>query len=235
MDAEKTGTFIAGLRKEQGLTQKQLADKLLVSDKAVSRWETGKGFPNVESLVSIGDLFSVSVNELLMGERVAAEEYKNIAESNIVETCKKERRTHRHLILTVILASAFTVIITCAVIVFAYIYVSMFTVHVAAVRSAENYPETTVVKGKYILQTVRLDNDYGVPSMTFAVLDEDTGECLFKTDELWRTVDLNGIEWDPYSYNIIVDSSDVGTYIYEYDAGMESWNISDCSSSADSS
>ena len=70
MNAEKTGSFIAELRKERGLTQKKLADRLLVSDKAISRWETGHGMPDLDNLEAISCELGVSVAELLRGERI---------------------------------------------------------------------------------------------------------------------------------------------------------------------
>ena len=70
MNAEKTGSFIAELRKERGLTQKQLADRLLVSDKAISRWETGHGMPDLDNLEALSRELGVSVAELLRGERI---------------------------------------------------------------------------------------------------------------------------------------------------------------------
>ena len=70
MDARKTGSFIAELRKEKELTQKQLAERLLVSDKAVSRWETGHGIPDIENLEALALELDVSMAELLRGERI---------------------------------------------------------------------------------------------------------------------------------------------------------------------
>ena len=69
MNAQKCGKFIAELRKEKNLTQKDLATQLNVSDKAISRWETGKGFPDVDSLQALSKFFSVTINELLAGEK----------------------------------------------------------------------------------------------------------------------------------------------------------------------
>ena len=69
MNAQKCGKFIAELRKEQNLTQKDLSDKLNVSDKAISRWETGKGFPDVDSLQALSKFFYITINELLAGEK----------------------------------------------------------------------------------------------------------------------------------------------------------------------
>jgi len=81
MNAEKTGGFIRELRKEQGLTQQQFADRINVSDKAVSRWETGRGFPDIGYLEDIASALGVSVPEILRGERFAGQ----ITESDVKE------------------------------------------------------------------------------------------------------------------------------------------------------
>lgn len=70
MDVQKTGTFISELRKEKNLTQKQLAEILYVSDKAVSRWETGKGFPELSIMEDLAGALDVSVAEIMKGERI---------------------------------------------------------------------------------------------------------------------------------------------------------------------
>ena len=69
MDNLKFGSFIAQMRKEKGLTQKELADRLHVTDKAVSKWETGKGFPDVKMMEPLAEELDVSLVELLQGER----------------------------------------------------------------------------------------------------------------------------------------------------------------------
>ena len=69
MDQEKVGKFISKLRKENKLTQQQLADKLEITDKAVSKWENGRCLPDVYFLNILSDLFHVTVEEILNGER----------------------------------------------------------------------------------------------------------------------------------------------------------------------
>ncbi len=69
MDNIQFGAFIAQLRREQGLTQKELADKLNVTDKAVSKWETAKGFPDVKLLEPLAQALGVSLVELMQGKR----------------------------------------------------------------------------------------------------------------------------------------------------------------------
>lgn len=73
MDNIQFGAFVAQMRKEQGLTQKELADKLNVTDKAVSKWETGKGFPDVKLLEPLAQALGVSLVELMQGRRQEAE------------------------------------------------------------------------------------------------------------------------------------------------------------------
>ena len=74
MDAKTTGRFLAELRKEKGYTQKELGDKLMVTDKAISRWETGKGLPDTALLKPLSEILGVSVGELLAGKRVPPEQ-----------------------------------------------------------------------------------------------------------------------------------------------------------------
>ena len=69
MDNIQFGRFVAQLRKEQNLTQKELAERLHVTDKAVSKWETGKGFPDLKLLEPLAQVLNVSLVELLQGER----------------------------------------------------------------------------------------------------------------------------------------------------------------------
>ena len=70
MDAKKMGEFLAALRKADGLTQQEVADRLGVTAKAVSKWETGGGFPDIGTLPALAELFGVTIDELLAGERL---------------------------------------------------------------------------------------------------------------------------------------------------------------------
>ncbi len=83
MDTIKIGNFLAELRKEQGLTQETLGEKLGVTNKTVSRWENGNYLPPVEMLQELSKLYSVNINEILCGERIAEENYQAKAEETI--------------------------------------------------------------------------------------------------------------------------------------------------------
>lgn len=88
MDLVKIGKFIAELRKEQGLTQEKLGEILGVTNKTISRWETGTYLPPAEVLLDLSKRFNVSVNELLSGKKLGDDEYKDAAEENLGRTIK---------------------------------------------------------------------------------------------------------------------------------------------------
>ena len=81
---QKIGKFLAELRKEKNLTQEELGEQLGVTNKTVSRWENGNYLPPVEILQMLSKLYDVSINELISGERLSDEHYKEKAEDNIV-------------------------------------------------------------------------------------------------------------------------------------------------------
>lgn len=95
MDAKITGCFIAQLRKELGLTQKELAEKLEVTDKAISRWETGKGLPDTSLLKPLAEILGVSVGELLSGKRMDDSQIKSQADHIILESLSYEERQEK--------------------------------------------------------------------------------------------------------------------------------------------
>ena len=88
MDMVKMGSFLAELRKEHNLTQAELGEKLGVTNKTVSRWETGNYMPPVEMLEELSNMYGMSINELLSGKKLTTEEFKEMAEINIKETLK---------------------------------------------------------------------------------------------------------------------------------------------------
>ena len=92
MDKNITGRFIAELRKQKGFTQKELAEKLMVTDKAISRWETGKGLPDTSLLKPLGDVLGVSVTELLSGKKIEEVDMKERADNIILEALNYSKR-----------------------------------------------------------------------------------------------------------------------------------------------
>lgn len=102
MDQIKIGRFIAEMRKEQSLTQRQLADRIGISDKTVSKWETGKGLPEVSLMMPLCDTLRINVNELLSGERLTDSEYQEKAEENIMDLVKEREESKKKIILSVI-------------------------------------------------------------------------------------------------------------------------------------
>ena len=83
MDQEKIGKFIANLRKEKNLTQEQLAEKLGVTDKSVSRWENGRCLPDVSLYKDLCNILGITLNEFFAGEKIKEEKFKEQADNNL--------------------------------------------------------------------------------------------------------------------------------------------------------
>ena len=81
MDQKKIGSFLKELRKEKGLTQEQLAELMYVSDRTVSRWETGSNLPSLDILIRISDYYNVELSEILDGERKSGKMNKELEET----------------------------------------------------------------------------------------------------------------------------------------------------------
>ena len=112
MNQIQIGRFIAASRKARNLTQRQLADKLGISDKTVSKWECGKGLPEVSLMLPLCASLGITVNDLLSGERVSGTNYQKKAEENMMDLMKENEENRRWMILSVICA-VITVIASC--------------------------------------------------------------------------------------------------------------------------
>ena len=98
MDLSKTGKFIAERRKLKGLTQVKLAQILNVSEKTVSKWECGNGFPDTSLILPLCNALNISANELLSGKVLSNEEYKENAEQNLITLKSTQEKSTKHLL-----------------------------------------------------------------------------------------------------------------------------------------
>ncbi|MBE5810152.1 MAG: helix-turn-helix domain-containing protein [Clostridiales bacterium] len=111
MDQMKIGRFIAERRKRVSLTQLQLAEKLGITDRAVSKWETGKAMPDASIMLELCGVLEISVNDLLCGEVVGMEDYSKKLENNLLDMIRqKEQADKRLLFLEIIVGISATVI-----------------------------------------------------------------------------------------------------------------------------
>lgn len=99
MNQEKIGKFIAERRKKQGLTQVQLAEKLNITDRAVSKWETGRAMPDSSIMLELCEILSISVNDLLCGEVVKVENYNKKLEENLLEITRQKQEADKRLLM----------------------------------------------------------------------------------------------------------------------------------------
>ena len=119
MDQIQIGKFIAACRKEKGMTQAQLAAKMRVSDRAVSKWETGKNMPDSSIMLDLCSELGITVNDLLNGRRIAMENYKEIAEKTMLEMRETKEQNDRMLLQTEVLMCSVSVALMLTLIVLA--------------------------------------------------------------------------------------------------------------------
>jgi transcriptional regulator with XRE-family HTH domain/DNA-directed RNA polymerase subunit RPC12/RpoP len=111
MDQIRIGKFIAAKRKEKGLTQAQLAEKLGITDRAVSKWETGKSLPDASIMLELCGLLGITVNDLLSGEVVTMERINERMQKNLLDMVREKEAADRRLlkleVLVGVLAAVF--------------------------------------------------------------------------------------------------------------------------------
>ena len=110
MDQIKIGRFISERRRAQGLTQAELAEKLNITDRAVSKWETGRSLPDSSIMLDLCRLLSITVNDLLSGEVVSMENYNKELEKNLLEIKKQKEEADRNLLRVEILVGVLGIV-----------------------------------------------------------------------------------------------------------------------------
>lgn len=118
MDQIKIGRFIAEERKAKKYTQRDLADKLCISDKTISKWERGNGFPEASLLLPLCNELEITVNELLSGERLGDADYKKKAEENMMNLIEENKENKKRMVLSMV-CGVITIIAVCSLVVIA--------------------------------------------------------------------------------------------------------------------
>ena len=118
MDLIKIGRFIANCRKEKKITQEQLAEKLYITDRAVSKWERGLSLPDADKMLDLCNILGINVNELLNGEKIAMKNYEKKTEELLVELAKQDELKNKRLItdMWVLTVTAFIFYVTLIII-----------------------------------------------------------------------------------------------------------------------
>ena len=108
MDQIKIGKFIAEMRKAKNLTQMQLAEKMSVTDRAVSKWETGKSMPDSSIMLELCDILGITVNELLVGEKLQMNDVDKKTRKLLVEMAKQKQQADKRLLTAEIVLGVFS-------------------------------------------------------------------------------------------------------------------------------
>ena len=124
MDQIKIGKFIAECRKNNNLTQMQLAEKLNITDRAISKWENGKAMPDSSIMLDLCNELKISVNELLSGEVIKMERYNKTVEKNLLEMVKRKEEADKRLLAMEVVIGYISVI-TFLILIFVASYIEM--------------------------------------------------------------------------------------------------------------
>jgi len=100
MDLDKIGKFIANLRKKNNLTQEELAEKLMVTDRAVSKWERGLSLPDAGKMIDLCNILGINVNELLIGEKLEMKDVNKKTDELLVELSKQEEISNKKIMVS---------------------------------------------------------------------------------------------------------------------------------------
>lgn len=117
MNQVEIGKFIARCRKEKKLTQAQLAEKLNITDRAISKWETGKSMPDSSIMLELCEILGITVNELLSGEVIDMDNYEKKADENLIALKRKdENNMNKNMIFSIVFSITLLIgIIVCAI------------------------------------------------------------------------------------------------------------------------
>ena len=121
MNQEKIGKFIAECRKNKKMTQAELAEKLNITDRAISKWETGKGMPDTSIMLDLCNELGITVNELLSGEVIEMNNYEKKTEELLLEMAKREEEQNKRLLLAM-----YIILITSAIFYFITLFLTCY-------------------------------------------------------------------------------------------------------------
>ena len=216
MDYKATGKFIAKLRCERNWTQKELAQRLGVTDKAVSRWETGRGFPDVSLLPVLSETFSVSINELLLGDCTTAEDAQSTADTMLVRLLHDSKKKLRMLSLIVLFSLGGVLLLFSSLMGYDSSWVSIFSIFgLLVILSAvfvllkNNLPRAiisvllliTLAFSFFELRDYVYVTRYSLPPLyTFTI---ETGWDLIRYQKLFYTVERHRSDTGKDHYEIV--------------------------------
>ena len=121
MEQEKIGKFIQTLRKDKNLTQAELAEKLNITDRAVSKWERGKSMPDSSLMLDLCKILGISVNELLMGEKIKDDEIKRVSDMNLVKSLtivEKSKKKMKNIVISFLILGVISLLSFCIYLVY---------------------------------------------------------------------------------------------------------------------
>lgn len=184
VDTFVTGRFISQLRKEKGMTQMELAEKLNVTDKAVSKWETGRSAPDVSMLIPLSENLGVTVTEILKGEKISTESLSEASNEVIVKAIKEKKQTSKKLLLISGIIVLLSMIIALSGVIYHYCSSASVDDAAAIMKQSEKYSEA-FSETEEEMEIVKTEKR-GVFYVYFLKSDNKASLRIFKADPIFR-------------------------------------------------
>ena len=161
MNSVEIGKFLSELRKQKGLKQKEVAEAIQVSDKAVSRWETGRGVPDVESLQNLSDFYETTINEILAGKHFKETEIKEETDKNVKELVKKSTVLKKHIVSLVcgMVVLLLSIIYLIALITYDPVEEHMMSLEFTEENVDNIYSKLRILEDEGLEYTIEIDTD----------------------------------------------------------------------------
>jgi len=194
MNQEKIGQFITELRKEKNMTQIELANKLGVTDRAISKWENGRGLPDLSLLQPLCKELNITINELLSGEKIKTEDYQEKLEENILNTIdytnNKIKKSNKKL---KIIFSSILLIIT--------IFISLFLIDVNRMNNQEEVFFSTW-GFKYFPPVNLQDENIEIAIKNYLINIADNEYKRYENEKAFVSMKIYKIEQKETTYNV---------------------------------
>ena len=159
MNQVKTGKFIATLRKKKGLTQEDLAEKMAVSNKAVSKWETGRSFPDADKIPALCELLGISINDFYNGEIVPDDIYQSKAEQSIITIQKNmemnNKKSEQKMAIVLVVSALIIALLV------------MMNIH--SIEQYKKYTLPGIIQGTFLLGDELLNPEYIVVDQNMSI------------------------------------------------------------------
>lgn len=235
MDQIKIGQFIAELRKEQKMTQLDLATKIGVTDRAISKWENGRGLPDISLITHLCETLKISIDELLKGERIESSQKLAAAHENLLKILNERERERRKsktkLLISVLLTVAIFILVMLTPLFFASLRGDGYSFSAAYATTLAKSVSKSILKGNFskAVRSIGFENtdNLSAAQKEWVLAMENLNDQNISIRQLtvWRMIEDDRFV-SGYSTMIVYDSISDKKYVFDFRIAFQNSGIS---------